>query len=163
MLRKAGNRFVKFQYAISITAAISLVLMIVWQSFLRYVLKAPLMGIEELMVLPTIWLYMMGAADASYENSHIVCGILTLYIKKERSKRLFQIVKSSLTFVIFAWLAYWGFKYAVYSFDLWKVTDLLYIPMFFEEGAMFVGFLLMTVYALRDCVSAAKSFGKGEN
>ena len=156
-LKIFGKYFIKLQYAASILSAVSLVLMFVWQCFLRYVLKAPLMGIEELMLLPTIWLYMLGGADASYENSHIECGILTLYIKKEKTKKRFQFVKSLLTFIIFTWLMYWGWKYAVYSFTLWKYTDLLYIPMFFLESAMFVGFALMTIYALRDVVIAVKN------
>ncbi|MFR5011834.1 MAG: hypothetical protein ACLTDI_13210 [Acutalibacteraceae bacterium] len=40
------------------------------------------MGIEELMLFPIIWLYMLGGANASYEKSHIECGILTLISRR---------------------------------------------------------------------------------
>ncbi len=51
------------------------------------------MGIEELMLFPTIWLYMLGGANASQDRTHIECGILTLYIKKPRSMQIFKIFK----------------------------------------------------------------------
>ena len=67
---------------------------VVIQVFLRYVLKAPLMGIEEVLLFPAIWLYMLGGANASWERTHIECGILTLYIKRPFTMKIFRIVKS---------------------------------------------------------------------
>ena len=34
-------------------------------------LNMPLFGIEELLTFPTIWLYFLGGACASFTNSHI--------------------------------------------------------------------------------------------
>lgn len=85
-MKKLGKTLIQVQYGASIVAALMLLLMIGYEVFARYVLKSSLMGIEELMLFPIIWLYMLGGANASYEKSHIECGILTLYIKKERSK-----------------------------------------------------------------------------
>ena len=81
-MKKLGKTLIQVQYGASIVAALMLLLMIGYEVFARYVLKSSLMGIEELMLFPIIWLYMLGGANASYEKSHIECGILTLYIKK---------------------------------------------------------------------------------
>lgn len=157
-LCKVGKALVNVQYGASVFMALFLVLLIVMEVILRYVLKAPLMGIEELMLVPTIWLYMLGGADASYERSHIECGILTLYIKKERSKCILNFFKTILSLVLLIWLTYWGWRYLNYSLKLGKVSDLLLIPMVICEGAMFFGYLLMSFYALRDVVQAIASF-----
>ena len=54
------------------------------QVILRYVFKAPLMGTEELLQFPTIWMYMLGAAMASITRTHIECGVLAVYVKSPR-------------------------------------------------------------------------------
>lgn len=157
-LSRVGKALVRAQYAVSAVVAIFLVLLIVGEVILRYALKAPLMGIEELMLVPTIWLYMLGGANASYERSHIECGILTLYMKKEKTICIFQLFKTGISMLLLFWLTYWGWHYLTYSLRLGKVSDLLYIPMVICEGAMFVGYLLMSIYAVRDVVQAIGTF-----
>lgn len=138
----------KVQSVIISILAIVIPVLITIQVILRYVLKMPLMGIEELMLFPVIWLYMLGGANASMERNHISCGILTLYIKKEKSMALFNLVKSLISILISVWLTYWAFWYFSYSFRMWKLSDLLYLPMFFAESAIFTGLVLMVFYAL---------------
>ena len=74
-MKKLGKTLIQVQYGASIVAALMLLVMIGYEVFARYVLKSSLMGIEELMLFPIIWLYMLGGANASYEKSHIECGI----------------------------------------------------------------------------------------
>lgn len=92
-IAKIAKYFVNFQYGLSIVMALLLLAMIGYEVVMRYVFKSSLMGVEEVMVFPIIWLYMLGGANASYEKSHIECGILTLYIKKEHSMLIFNLVK----------------------------------------------------------------------
>lgn len=123
-------------------------LLTVYQVILRYVLKMPLMGIEELMMFPVIWLYMLGGANASMERNHISCGILTLYIHKAKTMALFNLTKSAISMVVASWLTYWAFWYFSYSLRMWKLSDLLYLPMFFAESSLFIGLVLMVMYGL---------------
>ena len=78
--KKAENALVSVQRFIGVLLAFVAASLIVYQVILRYVFKAPLMGIEELLIFPTIWLYMLGGANASQQRNHIECGILTLYM-----------------------------------------------------------------------------------
>ncbi len=118
------------------------------QVVLRYVLRMPLMGIEELLLFPTIWLYMLGGAASSWERTHISCGILTLYIKRETSMAMFNIVKNVLSIVVCGWLMYWAHWYFTYSLRVMKESATLYIPLVFGESALFFGLLLMFIYTL---------------
>jgi TRAP-type C4-dicarboxylate transport system permease small subunit len=119
------------------------------------------MGIEEIMLFPTIWLYMLGGAMASQKRNHITCGILTLYIKKDLSMQIFNVVKCFISFTVSAWLTYWAFSYFVYSFKTWKYSDLVGIPMFLGESAIFLGLLFMTMYAGSDLYHDVKILLKG--
>lgn len=156
-LKKIGNGLVSLQYGVSVACALILLAMIGYQVIVRYILKTSLMGIEELMLFPIIWLYMLGGADASYEKSHIECGILTLYIKKERSICIFEVIKRTLCIIILAWLCYWGFFFFSYSLKTWKLGDITFAPLFFANIALTVGFVLMAIYALRDVIAAYRS------
>ena len=64
-MKKLGKTLIQVQYGASIVAALMLLVMIGYEVFARYVLKSSLMGIEELMLFPIIWLYMLGGANAS--------------------------------------------------------------------------------------------------
>jgi len=163
-MKSAGNRLtrvvktlVNLQYGVSIAMAFILLGMIGFEVVSRYVLKTSLMGVEELMVVPIIWLYMLGGADASYEKSHIECGILSLYIKKDRSKLMFEVLKRTICFIVLVWMEYWGIKYYQYSLKVWKIGDITGFPLFYANIAITVGFFLMAIYAIRDVINAWKN------
>jgi len=149
---------VRLQRLITIVLAISVLMIVVTQVLLRYVFKAPLMGIEELLFFPTIWLYMLGGANASQERNHIECGILSLYITKPLSVLKFNIVKNTVSVVVGVWLVYWAYWLFTYSLNLWKTSDLLYIPTFFMESAPFIGLVLMVFYAILQLVDSVRSY-----
>lgn len=48
------------------------------QALTRYVFQIPVMGLEETMMYPTLWLYILGAVNASRENSHIRANVLEI-------------------------------------------------------------------------------------
>lgn len=134
--------------------------LVVIQVILRYVLQMPLMGIEEIMLFPTIWLYMLGGGVASYERDHIQAGILALYIKNERRLAIFFFVRTVVSFIISVWLTYWAFKYFLYSMRVWKLSNLLYLPLFFGESAMFIGLLFMTFFTFVELIDRYNAVGR---
>jgi len=165
-LRAIYKGTVKVQRFISILLCIAVPCIVVYQVLLRYVFKAPLMGIEELLSFPIIWLYMLGGSCASEQRNHIDCAILTLYIKKEKSMKLFRVCRNAVSMVICAWLIRWSFWYFQYSIKMQKTSDLLHIPMVIGESAMFFGFCLMFIFGLVeliDCIMAYKNCLKEEN
>ncbi|HCL78645.1 MAG TPA: C4-dicarboxylate ABC transporter permease [Synergistaceae bacterium] len=131
------------------------------QVILRYVLKMPLMGIEELLLFPTIWLYMLGGAHASFTRTHITCGVLTLLIKRKKSFALFNIAQTVISIVVALWLTRWAWWFFTYSLRTMKESPLLYIPLILAESAIFVGLALMvlnTVVEFFSHVSEYRSF-----
>ena len=143
---------IKIQRFLAITVCLIVPAIVVYQVILRYVLKAPLMGIEELLVFFIIWLYMLGGSVASEQRTHISCGILTLYMKRPLTIKLFNVAKALFGCICGGWLSYWAWWYFTYSLKLWKVSDILHIPMFFAESAIFVGFGLMLFFTFLELI-----------
>lgn len=148
------------QRLVCYVCAIALPVIITYQVILRYVLKAPLMGVEELMTFFIIWLYMMGGSVASEQRSHIECGILTLYIKKEKTMAVFKCFKSLFSILVCAWLTRWAFWFFLYSLKLWKTSDILNIPMFYGESAMLIGLLFMLFFAVLELIDYVRDAAK---
>ncbi len=127
-------------------------LLVTAQVILRYVFQAPLMGIEEMLLFPAIWLYFLGGSSASKERNHIDCGVLVLYIKKDRSLALFRVARMVISVLVGIWTSYWAFWFFSYSLSKWKLSDLLYLPMFLGESAIFIGLVLMTFFSIVELI-----------
>ncbi|MTD30759.1 TRAP transporter small permease [Planomicrobium sp. YIM 101495] len=152
------SKLVFIQQSLGVFMMIMLLLLVFVQVLLR-AFNAPLMGIEELLIIPTIWLYMLGSANASQERSQISVDILDVFMKNEAVLTVIHVVKNIVSLAIGVVLTYWMFNFLMYSFDLWKLSPLLSIPMFFIESALFVGLLLMTIYTLADLIISIKTAG----
>ncbi len=119
------------------------------QVLLRYVFKAPLMGIEEMLLFPTVWLYMLGAANASIQRTQIVCRVMEVFVKNRlKSIYLIRTAASFLSFGVAIWLDYWAYDYLKYALRVPRVSSSLYIPLIYAEAAVFACMILITVYTL---------------
>ena len=137
---------------------LSIAVMLSVQVLLRYVFHAPLMGIEEILVFPTIWLYFLGGVNASRERSHIVAKVLDIFIKKPVTRHMENILMSLFSTGVVLWLNYWAYDYFKYSLRSWKLSASLYIPMFIGECALFVCLTLMSLYTVLELIDHCGQF-----
>ncbi len=135
----------KFRYLLTCLIALVALMQFI-QVVTRYIFEVPIMGLEETMVIPTIWLYMLGAANASRENTQIRANVLEIFIKTERGHLILALVGEVISFIISVWLTYWAWDYAKYAWRVWKESPTLYIPTFYHECAIFIGLLLVTAF-----------------
>ena len=130
-------------------------LLVFVQVLLRYVLNMPLMGIEELLLFPTTWLYMLGAIKASSEKTQIVARVLEIFLKKQRSVYLLRAVAAVLSGGVLIWLIKWGYDFFKYSLRMWKESPTLYIPTFWYEGVVFVSLIFILAYTVCEVIEYA--------
>ena len=149
--KRAQSRLVKTQRATGIAIALTCPVLVVVQIILRLFNRGSAAILEVLGFL-IIWLYMIGAANTSQARSHIECGILTLYMKKERTIAITTWLKSLLCVVTSVWLCYWGIWYVNFSIHSGQESAILCIPMAFGESAVLVGISLMTIYSVVDLI-----------
>lgn len=134
-----------FRYAL--TALISLVALFQFvQVLTRYVFEMPVMGLEEMALIPTIWLYVLGSVNASREDTQIRANVLEIFLKTDRNRALLQAFSDLISIVISVWMTWWAWKYFSYALRVWKETPTLYIPTFTYESALFIGLVLMTLF-----------------
>ena len=132
-----------------ICAALALVITLL--VFVQVVLRAldmPLFGIEELLTFPTIWIYFLGGACASFTNSHIECGLVGAVAKNPKvvavAKNIANICATGLSIYVLKWAA----EYAQYSFKVDKISAVLKIPMPIGECIILGGLALMALFTL---------------
>lgn len=133
----------------SLTILITLVaLMELVQVVTRYVFKIPVMGLEELLVFPAIWMYFIGSANASREDTQIKANVLDVFLKRKRSILTVRIIADVLSVLTAAWLTWYAWLYFLYALRVWKDSPTLYIPMFYAESFVFLGLMAMLVYGV---------------
>ena len=118
-----------------------------YQVLMRYVFELPVMGLDELLVYPTLWLYLLGSVNAAREDTHIKANVLDVFLKTDKAKQIVRVIADFFSVIISAWLTYWAWDYFVYAKRVWKESPTLYIPTFWAECSLFVGMSLMTIYA----------------
>lgn len=116
------------------------------QVITRYVLQVPVMGLEETMLYPTIWLYIFGAVNASREDTHIRANVLEIAIKTERGHIILAIVGEVISLIVGLWLLSWAWDFTQYAWRVWKESPTLYIPTFYSDVALMIGLGLMMLY-----------------
>lgn len=116
------------------------------QVITRYVLQIPVMGLEETMLYPTLWLYILGAVNASRENTHIRANVLEIWLTTDRQHTVLAIVGEIISLIVGLWLLSWAWDYTRYAWRVWKESPTLYIPTFYSDVALVVGLTLMMIY-----------------
>lgn len=128
------------------------------QVVLRYVFKAPLMGIEELLLFPTTWAYLIGAIKASADKNQIVARVLEVFMRRQKSVYLVRAIAAALSGVVLIWLSYWGYDYLKYALRVQKESPTLFIPMIWSESLVFVSMACMTFYTIVEFFGHVRDF-----
>lgn len=134
-----------FRYALTVLISVVAIGQFV-QVITRYVLEVPVMGLEEVMLYPTLWLYMLGAVNASREDTHIRANVLEIFLRTPRQHTILAIVGEVLSLAVGLWLTYWAWGFTSYSLRVWKESPTLYIPTFFSDIALLLGMVLMMLF-----------------
>jgi TRAP-type C4-dicarboxylate transport system permease small subunit len=127
----------------------------------RYVLQIPVMGLEETMAYPTLWLYVLGAVNASRENTHIRANVLEIFLKTERQHTILAIVGEIVSVLVGLWLLSWAWDYTRYAWRVWRESPTLYIPTFYADVSLLIGLALMIVYTLWHLWGHVRILAKG--
>lgn len=137
---------------------VALAFMACAQVFLRYVLRMPLLGIEEFCYFPTIWLYLGAGVKASSEKGQLVARVLEIFIKKQKTVYALRAVAAVISGGILCWLAYWGYDLLKYSLRMEKITDTLFIPWLYIEAVPFIAFTMMLLYSVIEAWEYCKAY-----
>ncbi|MBQ0055424.1 MAG: TRAP transporter small permease [Synergistaceae bacterium] len=114
--------------------------------FMRYVLGSNFYGSDEIILLFAFWLYFIGAAHGSYENSHIKADLMKMYVKNMRIKDAIGLLAEALTLAVNTVVLVWSTQMLLWSLEKNPLTTSLKIPISISHSAIFLGMLLMEFY-----------------
>jgi len=138
------ERFFKYTLTILISTVAA---MEFYQVVMRYILEIPVMGLEEILTYPILWLYFLGSVNASREDTQIKANVLDVFLKSDRARLKVRVIADVLSVITALWLTRWAWDYFKYALRVWKESPTLYIPTFYAECAFFIGMVLMSGYA----------------
>jgi len=119
-----------------------------YQVIMRYIFELPVMGLDEILVYPTLWLYFLGSVNASREDTQIKANVLDIFLKTDHSKQIVRVIADFLSLAVALWLTYWAWDYFKYAFRVMKESPTLYIPTIYAECSFLIGLVLMSAFAL---------------
>lgn len=111
-----------------------------------------LYGNEDFILISAFWLYMIGGAYGSYENSHIKADIVSEVMKDGPIKKYIQNIAIIIETVVSLVITVWGWQLVLWSFAKGAKSISWKIPMFIPQGAIFIGFGIMFLYSLRELI-----------
>lgn len=119
----------------------------------RALLDTPFFGLEELVLMAAMWLYMLGAALASRERSHLSADFIQAFSKNETLNNVTRFIATAISLFIAVLFVTWSYSLFAWGFEKGQVTPVFGIPRYFSQGSLFVASILLLIYTLRDFIN----------
>lgn len=136
---------------------IALGLLMAAQVFMRYVISAPFLGIEELAPLLAVWVYFLGMAYCSRERDHIEGGVMSLVVKNPRALLALRLLGSVASLVAVAIFLRFAWDFVGFNYSLGRKSTYLRLPKVLWDGSLLIGLGLMVFYAALQVIAETRA------
>lgn len=126
--------------------------------FARAVMGKPVFGLEELVLLGAMWLYMLGAVLASRDRSHLTADFIEVMFKNPKTIQTFRIVAALISLVMAIFFASWSYDLLYWAVIKGQSSTVLKMPWYLSQSSLFVASILFIFYQLRDVLNDINSF-----
>ena len=145
------NGLVRVEKALAIACNAFLAAVFCLVVLFRYVFELDLFAYEEWVMTVAFLLYFVGGALASHDDVHIKGDVVQEYIKRARTKRLYQGWVQLLEAAIAALLTYYALIMFADQFERWPnipMTPVYKIPLAVPRFFILAGLALMSLHSL---------------
>jgi len=118
--------------------------------FTRAVLETPLFGLEELILMGAMWLYMLGAVLASRERSHLSADFVQVICSNATVIRFFHLLASLVSLLMAVMFVTWSYDLLAWGLQKGQTTPVFQLPWYLSQSSLFVAALLFCFYLVRD-------------
>ncbi len=118
----------------------------------RSVLNTPVLGLEELILFAVIWLYMLGAALASQERSHLRADFVSTFVHNSKVRDTVHLLATVISLIMVIAFIVWSHNLFIWGFTMQQSTPVFRIPFYLSQSSLFCASLLLLFYSLRDTV-----------
>lgn len=141
-----------------ISAAIALTLS--YGIFTRAALDAPVFGLEELVLMGAMWLYMIGAVLACRERSHLTADFVQVITSNKNVISGMRLLSTCISLFMAVMFAMWSFDLLIWGIKKGQTTPVFQLPWYLSQSSLFVASTLFIFYLIRDFISDALEFKK---
>lgn len=138
--------FLKLQSFLLIVCNLGSAFIVVFNVFMRYVLRVDFFGMDEVLLILMIWMYCIGGAYGSYEGSHITADILGSYIKDEKKLKILKVIQNLVSILVLVIMTFYVWKYLSWSFQKGGRSTALKYPLIIPQLSLGIGFTLMLIF-----------------
>ncbi|MCG2581140.1 MAG: TRAP transporter small permease [Marinobacter sp.] len=118
----------------------------------RALLDVQVFGLEELVLMAAMWVYMLGAALASRERTHLSADFFQAFSDSEALHDTMRLIATILSVVMAGFFVAWSYSLFSWGFEKGQVTPVFGIPQYLSQGSLFVASILLLLYVLRDLI-----------
>jgi len=126
--------------------------------FARAILGKAVFGLEELVLLGAMWLYMLGAVLASRDRSHLSGDFTQIMFKNPKVIRSFHFLASFISLFMAIMFATWSYDLLYWAVQKGQTTTALKMPWYLSQSSLFVASVLFVFYQLRDVLNDINAF-----
>ena len=124
--------------------------------FMRYIVQAPIIGIDDLATYVAFWLYFVGASYGAYERSHIKAELVHLIFRTQRTYVKVRVATSFINFGLACYVIPWAYQYTAWGFtELEQSRSAIFgstYPVVYFQISITFAFILMAMYFLIEAI-----------
>jgi TRAP-type C4-dicarboxylate transport system, small permease component len=104
------------------------------------------LGYEEILIICAFWLYMLGTAYGSYEDSHIKADVIVVMMPEGRAKSLLSLIRNAVSLILGIIFLCWAFQLFQWTIVMGNKTPVWRIPMTVSQSSLLFGLTVATFY-----------------
>lgn len=136
----------------------ALVTLITFAAVITRALNVNFLGYEEILIICAFWLYMLGAAYGSYEDSHIKADVIVIMMKEGRTKASLALIRNTLTLILGLIFLGWAFQLFQWTIVMGNKTPVWRIPMTVSQSSLLFGLTVASFYHVVYLYDEIKSY-----
>ncbi len=141
--------FDKLMSAFLVLGSLSMLTLMVSNVIARYIFNSTIFGAEEVLTFLIVWMYWMGGAYGSFEDSHISADMTNLLIKNDAFRHKYQTVVRFVTIIIVGVLWYWSItRYAPKIIAAGSTTPGLHMPYVIGKIVIPISLTIMFIMSI---------------
>ena len=164
MFQRTAGALVNLERFFLMTVGLVLLMLLIIAAVARYIVVAPILWVEEIIVYIVFWYYIIGAVYSTYERTYIKGGVMHLVLKSPKARGYLNIVNALIPLALCCLFSVWGFQDFIWNLEFKSTTMMLYLPLEWAHLSIFAGFSLMALYFFKELIDSAHySFKKVRN
>ncbi|SDP81454.1 TRAP transporter small permease [Desulforhopalus singaporensis] len=118
--------------------------------FSRIIIGTPMFGLEEIILMTVMWLYMLGAVLASRERSHLAADFVQVVSRNPKVIYFVHLLASIISLIIAIYISTWCYDLMTWAFAKKQTTPVFNLPWYYSQSSLFVASLFFLLYLVRD-------------